>query len=186
MRVIAGSRRSLPLLSVEGRDTRPTTDRIKETLFNMLMPQIPGCRFLDVFAGSGGIGIEALSRGASFSCFVENSQKALKVIEENVKFTKFTDSSKIIRADAQKLFLTKNPDQPYDIVFLDPPYALGCEKSVMEQLLSNNNWTNKDTLYIIEAALKTDFSWVGELGCVIIKNKEYKTNKHVFIRLGES
>ncbi len=181
MRVIAGSRRSLPLKSVEGSKTRPTTDRIKETLFNMIAPQIMGCRFLDVFAGSGGIGIEALSRGASFSCFIDNNQKAIKVIEENISFTKFTESSRIIKADALKLFLRENPDQPYDIVFMDPPYALGCEKNVLSLLLLNNNWTNDNTVYIIEAALKTDFSWVGEIGCKVLKNKEYKTNKHVFI-----
>ena len=70
MRVIAGKCRSLPLMAVPGNNTRPTTDRIKETLFNMIMPYIPGCRFLDLFSGSGAIGIEALSRGAKYACRV--------------------------------------------------------------------------------------------------------------------
>ena len=81
MRVIAGTRRSLPLKSLEGDATRPTADRYKETLFNVLQTDIPGCRFLDLFAGSGAIGIEALSRGASHAVFVENSRKAVAVVK---------------------------------------------------------------------------------------------------------
>ena len=82
MRVIAGSARRLSLKTIEGLDTRPTTDRIKETLFNMLQNEIPGCRFLDLFAGSGGIGIEALSRGAREAVFVENNPKAISCIQD--------------------------------------------------------------------------------------------------------
>ncbi len=100
MRVIAGSRRSLPLKTVEGLETRPTTDRIKETLFNILMPDISGARFLDLFAGSGGIGIEALSRGAASAVFVDNSRDAIRCINDNVKFTKFTDEAEVVRLDA--------------------------------------------------------------------------------------
>lgn len=76
MRIIAGTARSLPLKTIEGRETRPTTDRIKETLFNMIHNDMPGCYFLDLFAGSGQIGLEALSRGASYAVFVENNKKA--------------------------------------------------------------------------------------------------------------
>ena len=82
MRVIAGSARSLKLVTIDSMDTRPTTDRIKETLFNMLSNDIPGCRFLDVFSGSGAIGIEALSRGAAMAVFVENSRKAVECINK--------------------------------------------------------------------------------------------------------
>ena len=76
MRVIAGSAKSMPLKTIQGMDTRPTTDRIKETLFNMIQPYLCGCRFLDLFAGSGGIGIEALSRGADFCAFIEKNKRA--------------------------------------------------------------------------------------------------------------
>ena len=84
MRVIAGSARSLPLKTLEGMDTRPTTDRIKETLFNMIQSEIPGCRFLDLYAGSGAIAIEALSRGAKEAVLVENSKAACACIRENL------------------------------------------------------------------------------------------------------
>ena len=83
MRVIAGKARRLPLKTVPGMDTRPTTDRIKETLFNMLQPELLDSRFLDLFSGSGAIGIEALSRGAAFAVFVEKNPKAVECIKEN-------------------------------------------------------------------------------------------------------
>ena len=85
MRVIAGSARRLLLKTPDGLDTRPTTDRIKETLFNMLMPYLSGAIFVDLFSGSGGIGIEALSRGARKAYFVENSQKAIDCITDNLQ-----------------------------------------------------------------------------------------------------
>ena len=91
MRVIAGSARRLLLKTIDGLDTRPTTDRIKETLFNMLQNDIPGCIFLDLFSGSGAIGIEALSRGAREAVLVENNPKAVSCIRENLKTTKLED-----------------------------------------------------------------------------------------------
>ena len=94
MRVIAGTARSLPLKTPASMDTRPTTDRIKETLFNMIQMDVPGCVFADFFAGSGGIGIEALSRGAEHSYFIENNPKAIACIQDNLQFTKFTDRPK--------------------------------------------------------------------------------------------
>ena len=99
MRVIAGSCRSLPLVTPQGEDTRPTTDRIKETLFNMIQGEIPGCVFYDFFAGSGGIGIEALSRGAIHAYFVENGKQALECIRKNLTFTKLADNATVISRD---------------------------------------------------------------------------------------
>ena len=95
MRIIAGTARSLPLKTIEGMDTRPTTDRIKETLFNMLQNDVPGCYFLDLFAGSGQIGLEAVSRGARYAVFVENNKKACACIEDNIHFTKFDRETKL-------------------------------------------------------------------------------------------
>ena len=90
MRIIAGSARSLPLKAVDGMDTRPTTDKTKETLFNVLQFDVPGCYFLDLFAGSGQIGLEALSRGAATCVFVENNPKCVNVIKDNLKSTRLT------------------------------------------------------------------------------------------------
>ena len=88
MRVVAGSAKSLKLKTIEGMETRPTQDRIKETLFNMIQYDIPGSTFLDLFSGSGGIGIEALSRGAKEAYFVEKAKPALRCIRENLRYTK--------------------------------------------------------------------------------------------------
>ena len=99
MRIIAGTARSLPLKTIEGMDTRPTTDRIKETLFNMLQNDVPGSYFLDLFAGSGQIGLEAVSRGARYAVFVENNKKACACIEDNIHFTKFDRETKLLQSD---------------------------------------------------------------------------------------
>ena len=181
MRVIAGTRKSLTLKTVPGMGTRPTTDRIKETLFNMLNPYLNGARCLDIFAGSGGIGIEALSRGAQYCCFVEQDKRAAACIKENLIKTKFTKESDILKADARKISIFLAENKPYDIVFMDPPYNKGLEKEVMEALAGTDIVT-EDTLFVIEASLETDFSWIDGLGLVCIKDKRYKTNKHIFLR----
>ena len=99
MRVIAGSARRLLLKTPDGLDTRPTTDRIKETLFNMLMPYLSGAIFVDLFSGSGGIGIEALSRGARKAYFVENSQKAIDCITDNLQHTHLNEQAVVVKQD---------------------------------------------------------------------------------------
>ena len=131
MRVIAGTARSMPLRCIEGLDTRPTTDRIKETLFNMLQREIPGCRFLDLFGGSGAIGIEALSRGADFAAFAENNKKAYECILDNLAFTRLADRSRVFFMDALGALRVMEGDGPFDLIFLDPPYGRGMEREVL-------------------------------------------------------
>ena len=180
MRVIAGTARSLPLKAPEGLDTRPTTDRIKETLFNMLQPYVPESVFVDLFSGSGGIGIEALSRGARKAYFVEQAPKAISCIQQNLAFTKFTDRGIVIKQDAL-VALAGIHEKEVDIIFMDPPYGMEYEKQVLG-LLRNMPYVTEDTLVIVEAQLHTDFGYVGECGFMCTKEKCYKTNKHVFLR----
>ncbi len=179
MRVIAGTARSLPLKTSEGKDTRPTTDRIKETLFNMLQSHIPGCVFVDLFSGSGGIGIEALSRGAKSAYFVENDRNATKNIRDNLAFTRLADRAVVLQEDARRAFY-KIKEVP-DIVFMDPPYNSGLEQEILEVLAKSRQIT-EETMIVVEASLKTDFSYVERWGFQIIKEKCYKTNKHMFMR----
>ncbi len=179
MRVIAGTARSLPLKTPDGMDTRPTTDRIKETLFNMLQSDIPGCVFVDLFSGSGGIGIEALSRGAKKAYFVENATKSIACIEQNLTFTKFADRAVVLKQDACAA-LNSIYEKHIDILFMDPPYEQEHEKRVLS-VLRTMPYVDEDTCIIVEADIKTDFSAVEELGFVIAKEKNYKTNKHVFL-----
>ena len=179
MRVIAGTARSLPLKTSEGKDTRPTTDRIKDTLFNMLQSHIPGCVFVDLFSGSGGIGIEALSRGAKSAYFVESDRNATKNIRDNLAFTRLADRAVVLQEDARRAFY-KIKEVP-DIVFMDPPYNSGLEQEILEVLAKSGQIT-EETMIVVEASLKTDFSYVERWGFQIIKEKCYKTNKHMFMR----
>lgn len=180
MRVIAGTARSLPLKTREGKDTRPTTDRIKETLFNMLQPYVGEAVFFDLFSGSGGIGIEALSRGAKHAYFVENDAKAIECIVDNLKFTRFTDKATVLKQDVISA-LQGISEKEVDVIFMDPPYDQFYEKRVLEAL-SNKKYVTEDTLIVVEASLKTDFSYLDEMGYEVMKEKKYKTNKHMFIR----
>lgn len=181
MRIIAGSARSLPLKTIEGMDTRPTTDRIKETLFNMLNPELPGCMFLDLFAGSGQIGLEAISRGARKAVFVENNKKAVNCIQENITFTRFTEESTLLHMDVISAIRRMEGKDVFDIVFMDPPYKKGLEEEVL-RTLADSSIIDEETLIIVEAALDTEFSYLAELGYRVTKEKRYKTNMHVFFR----
>jgi 16S rRNA (guanine966-N2)-methyltransferase len=180
MRIIAGSARSLPLKTVSGMGTRPTSDKIKETLFNMIQADVPGSYFLDMFAGSGQIGLEAVSRGARYAVFVENDKAAAKCIEDNIHFTKFDKSSQLYTQDVFGALRLMEGKYQFDIIFMDPPYRMGLERSVLEYL-SASSLLKPDTLIITEAALDTDFSYLPTLGFTLNKCKVYKTNEHVFI-----
>lgn len=181
MRVIAGKARRLPLKSIEGMDTRPTTDRIKETLFNMLAPELYDSTFLDLFSGSGAIGIEALSRGAAECVFVENNPKAVNCIKENLTFTKLTGGAVVMTCEAQTALARMEGRKAFSFIFMDPPYASGLEDTLFAYL-KDSSVTDEDTTIIVEAAKDKDFSFVEEDGFYIEKEKIYKTNKHVFIK----
>lgn len=181
MRVIAGTARRLLLKTVEGMDTRPTQDRIKETLFNMINNDVYGASFLDLFAGSGGIGIEALSRGAKDAVFIDNGAKQIACIRDNLKTTKLEDKALVINSDViSGLKMLERNGRTFDLVFLDPPYNHQLENRVLESL-KDSCLVNEDTLIIVEASLETDFSWAAPMGYEIVRSKEYKTNKHVFL-----
>ena len=123
MRVIAGTYRSRPLLAPRGLQTRPTSDRLRETLFNILAPRVDGSRFVDLFAGTGAVGIEALSRGAAHVWFAENAKAAVASIRANLAALKiergFTLEDRGVGAMLQRI---DKLTQPIDLVFLDPPY----------------------------------------------------------------
>lgn len=181
MRVIAGSRRSMPLKAPQGMDTRPTQDRTKETLFNVLQNEIPGAEFLDLFSGSGSIAIEALSRGAKHATLVENSKIANVCIKENIKFTKFTEDATLMEMDVFSALERLRNHEEFDVIFMDPPYNLEIEPQVLQVLSSMDSVTEYTTI-VIEAGLKRDLSFIEENGFYIVKSKQYKTNQHIFIR----
>ena len=123
MRVITGSARGTRLRQLEGRDTRPTTDRVKEGLFSAIQFDIAGRRVLDLFAGTGQLGIECLSRGAESALFVDNSPKAAALIRDNLRATGLENCATVLQTDALD-FLSRTPER-FDLLFLDPPYKSG-------------------------------------------------------------
>lgn len=183
MRVIAGKARRLQLKTPEGLETRPTTDKTKETLFNILNPYLADSDFLDLFAGSGAIGIEALSRGAKYAAFVENNRAAIECIHMNLRTTKLEDSAEVIVYNAvEAIRILEIKGKVFDVIFMDPPYNHQYEKEVL-LALQNSNIIYCDTIIVIEASLKTDFEYLEDTKFRIYKKKEYKTNQHVFIEL---
>lgn len=182
MRVIAGTARRLLLVTPEGMETRPTTDRVKETLFNILQPHLSGCDFLDLFAGSGGIGIEALSRGAASCVFVDNSRKAQMCIEQNLKHTHLDGKGTLIRSDvASAILRLEREGKTFDTIFMDPPYGKLWEKQVLEQL-KDSSIVTEYTEIVVEANLETDMDYAEDMGFEILRIKDYKTNRHFFLR----
>ncbi len=123
MRVITGSARGCRLTTLAGEDTRPTTDKVKEGLFSAIQFDIEGRRVLDLFSGSGQLGIEALSRGASGCVFVDRNHEATAIIKQNLQKTGFMSRAQVVATDA--LSYLEHPKDTFDLVFLDPPYADG-------------------------------------------------------------
>lgn len=121
MRVIAGTARGVVLKTPEGLQTRPTADRVKEAVFSIIHFDLPGAKVLDLFGGTGQLGIEALSRGAASCDFVDESRNSCNIICENLKRTKFTDRGKVVQTDYQEYL--RRSSSKYDIILLDPPYA---------------------------------------------------------------
>lgn len=140
MRVISGSARGLKLLSPEGIDTRPTTDRVKESLFNILQPYIPCGAVLDLFSGSGALGIEALSRGCESAVFVENSAPALAVTEKNIEKARLLSRAEVIKSEA--LAFLSICRKNFDIIFLDPPYDKGLLEPVFAKIFEKKLLNN--------------------------------------------
>lgn len=168
------------LKTPEGLDTRPTNDRIKETLFNMLQPYLAESVFIDLFAGGGSIGIEALSRGAIRGYFVENQKEAYSCLVDNLRHTKLEDKATIIKQDVF-YSLSTIPEKEVDLIFMDPPYHKGYERKVLEQL-REAKYITPHTIMIVEASLDTEFDYLEDIGYEIMKEKKYKTNMHLFMK----
>ncbi len=136
MRVIAGLRKGLKLKSPEGLGTRPTTDRVKESLFNLIQFHFPTQRALDLFAGSGALGLEALSRGTAYCDFVDSGRDAVALVKENLSAARFEGQAGVHQMDARSFLLQASA--PYDVIFLDPPYNKGMLEPVIKGIAEQN------------------------------------------------
>ncbi len=148
MRVISGRARGRKLVSLEGLLTRPTTDRVKESIFNIISPYIPAGRVLDLFAGSGALGVEALSRGSAHCTFVEANKDAMAIVKKNIELTRSEDCSSTIFGDA--LSFLNRCTQGFDVIFLDPPYNTGLLKKAVE-LIGEKNLLLEDGIILCES-----------------------------------
>ena len=145
----------------------------------MIQFDVPGAVFVDLFAGSGGIGIEALSRGAKKAYFIENNQNAYKCILKNLQTTKYEDKSVVLKQDVV-LGLRNIREEEADIIFIDPPYHGELYERTLSQL-SQMSYVTEHTLIIVESDVDLDFSFAADYGFEVTREKLYKTNKHVFL-----
>ena len=132
MRVISGTARNKPLLSVEGMDTRPTIDRVKEGIFSSIQFLVPGAKVLDLFSGTGQMGIECLSRGAEKCVFIDSNKDAANIVIKNIKNCGLFDKARVVNMSAQDYLRTCKEE--FDIIFLDPPYNMGILDEILEKV----------------------------------------------------
>lgn len=147
MRIISGKARGTKLYSLEGENTRPTLDRIKEALFNIITSEIAESVVLDLFAGSGALGLECLSRGAEKVVFCDSSKEAITILEKNIEKTRMQEKSIIVQADFKKCLNTQK--ETFDIILIDPPYKTSFAKEAIVLILQNNK-LNPNGLIVIE------------------------------------
>lgn len=154
MRIITGKARGIKLNTLEGENTRPTSERAKEAVFSMIQFDIEGREVLDLFAGSGQMGLEAVSRGASSATFIDKSKDAAKVIAQNIEKTKLSPSCRLFNSDVNDFIRVTRGKKKYDVVFIDPPYALRAVAPTLKALLEGEML--KPTSIIVCESEETD------------------------------
>ena len=152
MRIISGTLKGRRLHSPEGQNTRPTSDRLRESIFNILAhgwpEKLAGARVADIFAGSGAMGIEAISRGAAVAVFVEKHSAGRALVSDNLEALGIADKARVIKGDARQL---PPIDAPFDLIFMDPPYRRGLGEAALAAL-PEAGWLKPDTLVVLESA----------------------------------
>lgn len=171
MRVVSGSARGIRLESLEGLDTRPTVDRVKESMFSMIQSSIYGSRGLDLFSGSGALGIELLSRGAISVCFVEANRMAAAIIEKNLERTKLFHKSRLIVDDVNRA-LHKLKGNSFDIIVMDPPYLKGYIKTTL-LMIHECELLSEHGIIVVEHEFSDPEIEVSIEGFEMLKNKKY-------------
>jgi len=180
MRVISGSARRL-VLEVPDDKARPTTDRTKETLFNIINDYVYSALVLDLFAGSGALGIESLSRGARHAVFCDNYMGSIKCVKKNLTHTNLIENASILQYDYVKaLHLFKEKNQCFDLIFLDPPYNKGIQMETL-RLIHQLDILSKKGIIVVESSIDTLISVDDYSSLCIYKEKRFKTNKFTFI-----
>ncbi|MGI5839149.1 MAG: 16S rRNA (guanine(966)-N(2))-methyltransferase RsmD [bacterium] len=173
MRVIAGTAGRRRLKTLPGRATRPTADRVKESLFAILGGRVAAARFLDLFAGTGNIGIEALSRGAAQAVFVEANEPAVRIIRANLELTGFAAQAEVLRLDVSKAIAGLAGDgRQFDLIYLDPPYEAGRVLPTL-QLVARSGILAPGALLIAEHSRREDVPEAESAGIVLRRREKY-------------
>src|SRR5579871_2070095 len=182
MRVVGGRLRSRPLAAPKSDAVRPTADRLREALFNVLMHSygdpMNGARVLDLFAGTGALGIEAISRGAAFALFVDDGAEARALLRSNVEALGLGGVTKVYRRDATNLG-PAHPLEPFSLVFLDPPYGKGLAQQALVSL-RDGGWLTPGALLVVEEAKAAEFA--APQGFVELERRAYDDTEFVFLR----
>ncbi len=180
MRIISGKARGTKLTTLEGTNTRPTLDRVKESLFNIIQNQIPESTFLDLFSGSGAIGLEALSRGAKKAILCDNSKKAIEIIKKNIQKTHFEKQTKIYNKEYD-FVLNNEIKEKLDIIYLDPPYKTELAYKAI-QLLIKNNLLKEEAIIIVETDEEQIINKINELDIDMIDKRKYGRANLIFFK----
>ena len=176
MRIISGTCRGRRLIQIQGKDIRPTSDRVREALFNILGPRVRGARVLDLFAGTGALGLEALSRGADHAVFMDQSKESCEVIRKNIDLCRLGEKADLICRDAASLpFPDRVTAHAFDLIFMDPPYNRG----YLEQILKTDDikaLLSSQGLIIVEHSLKESIP-ESLNGLDILRQKKYSRTR---------
>ncbi|MGI6151387.1 MAG: 16S rRNA (guanine(966)-N(2))-methyltransferase RsmD [Christensenellales bacterium] len=181
MRIISGTARGRRIDTPEGRNTRPTLDRVKEALFGSIQFDIPHSRVLDLFAGSGSLGLEALSRGAKQAVFNDSAAECVRIIQNNVEKLGFVDRSVIMQRDYASCLSFLAGKRPFDFIFIDPPYQKDLAKNAVEQIFALGLLA-KGGRIVVERDAKVDSAYCGTLLSV----RKYGDTELVFLTNPES
>lgn len=177
MRIITGTARGVRLETLDGDDvTRPTTERVKEAVFSAIQFEIEGRRVLDLFAGTGQMGLEALSRGASACTFIDASQDAMAVVKRNAQKTRLADKCHYLVSDYRNYLRKARGRDRFDVVFIDPPYAMHAAADALERLL-DGGLCNPGCLFVCESEEEDIFAGRDELGARFMTKKATRYTK---------
>ena len=181
MRIVGGQHRGRTLVAPRSHDIRPTSDRLRESLFNILAhgygDPVTGARVLDLFAGTGALGLEAMSRGAAFALLVDDGAEARALIRENVETLGLGGTTRIFRRDATKLG-DVHPNEPFSLVFLDPPYGRGLAGQALVSARAGA-WLTRDALIVVEES--ADAAFAAPEGFTEIERRRYDDTEIVFL-----
>lgn len=183
MRVISGKARGTKLSSIESLSTRPTLDRVKESLFNIIQNNLRGAVVLDLFAGSGQLGIEALSRGADKAYLCDINRDAVKMIKQNLEKTKLKDKAVVINEDYKKALRTLNTNEKFDIIFIDPPYKEDIAVDSIIEIIHESRLKENGIMIIETDEIERDLREINKIENIkIIDQRKYGRASLIFIK----